>query len=91
MGHLMEGFTRNARGGVSSRRFDSEQFPSESEGWYDSPSKIPALPGQEPEPEPVRTSQAEATISANLGTHEARPLGAPAKAGWPKGKTRRKG
>jgi hypothetical protein len=87
MGHLMEAFTRNARGGISIRRFDSEQFPGASEGWYDSPSKVPLRPGQTAEPVAVapRASQAEATISSNLGTNESRPLGSPRKPGRPRG------
>lgn len=91
MGHLLDGFSRNSRGGITIRRFDNEQFPGPSEGWYDSPSKVPLNPGQQAEPEAiaVKASQPEATISANLGTHETRPLGAPAKPGWPKGKARK--
>jgi hypothetical protein len=77
MGVLMEGFMRNAQGGISIRRFDADQFPGPSQGWYDSPSKVPPLPGQElPEApadhEPVKVSQAEAQISANLGTFDKR-------------------
>jgi hypothetical protein len=93
MGVLMDGFQRDDRGGIRFRTFDSDTFPGPAAGWWDAPDKVPPLirGGQvvpDPAAPPVVVSQAEATISANLGTHEARPLGAPAKPGWPKGRPR---
>jgi hypothetical protein len=72
MGYLMEGYTRNARGGISNRRFDSDQFPGPGEGWYDSPDKVPLLPGQtaEPEQQEPRVSKGEGIVLAGSSRSE---------------------
>lgn len=87
MAHLMDGFQRNSRGGISIRTFPADQFPGASEGWYDSPAKVPLNPGQKSEPvkaEPT-ASKPEVSLSSTLGTNERQPYGAPRPVGRPRG------
>lgn len=102
MGVIMEGFRRNDRGGITISRFDSDSFPGPSNGWYDSPDKVPALfrLGQlvvppegfigkmpdAPVPEPV-APVASKSEQAIIESNGTAAL-IPKQRGWPKGRLR---
>src|SRR5690349_17760815 len=102
MGHIMEGFRRNDRGGITHGRFDSDSFPGPANGWYDAPDKVPALfrmgqlvvppegfLGKMPDV-PVPEPQAPVASPSEAQIIAANGTGSliPRKPGWPKGRLR---